>query len=68
MKALGLILGIIALIVIGFGISGLIFWGIGAFIIWVFGISFVWTFWHGLAVTFIVWTLSKIFRVRVEKS
>ncbi len=67
MKVLGVILGIIALIAVGFMLSGLIFWGIGAFIIWAFGISFAWTFWHGLAVAFIVWILSSIFKVTVKK-
>lgn len=67
MKVLGVILGVIALIAIGFMLSGLIFWGIGAFIIWAFGIAFTWTYWHGLAVTFIVWILSSIFKVTVKK-
>ena len=58
-----IILGIVA----RFGLSGLIFWGIGSFIIWAFGISFVWTFGHGLAVAFIVWILSSIFKVTVKK-
>ncbi len=67
MKVLGVILGVIALIAIGFMLSGLIFWGIGAFIILAFGISFTWTFWHGLAVAFIVWILSSIFKVTIKK-
>lgn len=67
MKVLGVILGIIALVVIGFALSGLIFWGIGAFIIWAFGIAFAWTYWHGLAVAFIVWILSSIFKVTIKK-
>lgn len=54
-------------ITIGFALSGLIFWGIGAFIIWAFGISFTWSFWHGLAVAFIVWILSSIFKVTIKK-
>lgn len=49
-------------LLIGFGLSGLMFWGIGSFIIWAFSIAFTWTFWHGLAVAFIVWILSSIFR------
>lgn len=56
----------ILLVVLGlavaFGISGLVMWGIGSFIIWAFGISFVWTYWHGLAVAFIIWILSSIFK------
>lgn len=67
MKILGIILGVIALIAIAFALSGLIFWGIGAFIIWAFGIAFTWTFWHGLAVVFIVWILSSIFKVTIKK-
>ena len=50
------------LIVLAFGFSGLVMWGIGSFIIWAFGISFVWTYWHGLAVAFIIWILSSIFK------
>lgn len=52
----------ILLIVLAFGFSGLVMWGIGSFVIWVFGISFIWTYWHGLAVTFIIWILSSIFK------
>lgn len=48
--------------VLAFGFSGLVLWGIGLFIIWAFGISFVWTYWHGLAVAFIIWILSSIFK------
>jgi len=61
------ILLVIVGIALGFVLSGLIFWGIGAFVIWAFGISFVWTFWHGLAVAFIVWILSSIFKVTINK-
>ena len=50
------------LLVLAFGFSGLVMWGIGSFIIWVFGISFTWTYWHGLAVAFIIWILSSIFK------
>lgn len=57
------VLGVVAC----FALSGLIFWGIGAFIIWAFGISFTWSFWHGLAVAFIVWILSSIFKVTIKK-
>ena len=67
MKVLVNIIAIILGLAIGFGLSGLIFWGIGAFIIWAFGISFTWTYWHGLAVAFIVWILSSIFKVTVKK-
>ncbi len=52
----------ILILVLAFGLSGLAFWGIGSFIIWAFGISFVWTYWHGLAVAFIIWILSSIFK------
>lgn len=52
----------ILLIVLALGISGLVMWGIGSFVIWAFGISFVWTYWHGLAVAFIIWILSSIFK------
>ena len=45
-----------------FGISGLVMWGIGSFVIWAFEISFVWTYWHGVAVAFIIWILSSIFK------
>lgn len=67
MKVLGGIIAIILGLVIGFGLSGLIFWGIGAFIIWAFGIAFTWTYWHGLAVAFIVWILSSIFKVTIKE-
>ena len=67
MKVLVNIITIILGLAIGFGLSGLIFWGIGAFIIWAFGISFTWTYWHGLAVAFIAWILSGIFKVTVNK-
>ena len=67
MKILGIVLGTILILAFAFGVSGLIFWGIGAFIIWAFGISFTWTFWHGLAVAFIVWILSSIFKVTIKK-
>ena len=50
------------LVVLALGIPGLVMWGIGSFIIWAFGISFVWTYWHGLAVAFIIWILSSIFK------
>lgn len=56
------ILLVILGLAIGFGISGLVMWGIGSFIIWAFGISFVWTYWQGLAVAFIIWILSSIFK------
>lgn len=49
------------IVVIAFGISGLVFWGIGSFIIWALGLGIVWTFWHGLAVAFIVSILKGIF-------
>lgn len=67
MKVLGTIIAVILGLAIGFMLSGLIFWGIGAFIIWAFEISFTWTFWHGLAVAFIVWILSSIFKVTIKK-
>lgn len=54
-------------VVVLFALSGLIFWGIGAFIIWAFGIAFTWTYWHGLAVAFIMWILSPIFKVTIKK-
>lgn len=57
-----LIMTWIALALLGFGLSGLLMWGIGSFIVWAFGISFVWTYWHGLAVAFIIWILSSIFK------
>ena len=50
------------LLVLAFGFLGLVMWGIGSFVIWAFGISFVWTYWHGLAVAFIIWILSSIFK------
>lgn len=53
---------LILVLVLAFGLSGLAFWGIGSFIIWAFGISFAWTYWHGLAVAFIIWILSSIFK------
>lgn len=56
------ILLIILLIILTFGFSGLVLWGMGSFIVWAFGISFVWTYWHGLAVAFIIWILSSIFK------
>ena len=61
------ILLFLIVVAIVFALSGLIFWGIGAFIIWAFGIAFTWTFWHGLAVAFIVWILSSIFKVTIKK-
>ncbi|MCI9245555.1 MAG: hypothetical protein HFJ30_00135 [Clostridia bacterium] len=67
MKVLETIIAIILGLTIGFALSGLIFWGIGSFIIWAFGITFTWTYWHGLAVAFIVWILSSIFKVTVKK-
>ena len=57
----GLVLLIVGIIAMIYALSGLVFWGIGMFIIWAFGINFVWTFWHGLAVAFIVNTLTTIF-------
>lgn len=57
-----IILGAILVITIVFAIKGLVIWGIGSFIVWAFGISFVWTYWHGLAVAFIIWILSSIFK------
>lgn len=68
MKVLVSIIAIILGLIIGFGLSGLVMWGIGSFIIWAFGISFVWTYWHGLAVAFIIWILSPIFKVTINKN
>ena len=57
------ILLVLLLVVLAFVFfSGLAMWGIGSFIIWAFGISFAWTYWHGLAVAFIIWILSSIFK------
>ena len=57
----GIVIAVIGLIALIYAFSGLVFWGLGTFIIWAFGINFVWTFWHGLAVAFIVNTLTGIF-------
>ena len=67
MKMFLIILGVILGIIVAFGLSGLLMWGIGSFIIWAFKISFVWTYWHGLAVAFIIWTLSSIFKTTINK-
>lgn len=64
---IAVVLGVIALIVGAFALSGLIYWGIGAFIIWAFAINFAWTFWQGLAIAFIVNILSEIFKITVKK-
>lgn len=55
------------LVALALSLSGLVMWGIGSFIIWAFGISFTWTYWHGLAVAFIIWILSSIFKVTINK-
>ena len=34
--------------------------------IWAFKISFIWTYWHGLAVAFIIWILSSIFKTTIK--
>lgn len=67
MKVLVSIIAIILGLAIGFGLSGLILWGIGVFIIWAFGIAFTWTYCHGLAVAFIIWILSSIFKTTANK-
>lgn len=67
MKMFLIILGVILGIIVAFGLSGLLMWGIGSFIIWAFKISFVWTYWHGLAVAFIIWILSSIFKTTINK-
>lgn len=68
MIVLLIIMAWIALVLLAFGLSGLLMWGIGSFIIWAFGISFVWTYWHGLAVAFIIWILSSIFKITINKN
>ena len=67
MKVFLYIIGIILGIIVAFGLSGLLMWGIGSFIIWAFKISFEWTYWHGLAVSFIIWILSSIFKTTTNK-
>lgn len=63
-----IILLALLLLVLAFGFSGLVSWGIGSFIIWAFGIGFAWTYWHGLAVAFIIWILSSISKVTINKN
>lgn len=67
MKVFLCILGVILGIIVAFALSGLLMWGIGSFIIWAFKISFIWTYWHGLAVAFIIWILSSIFKTTINK-
>jgi hypothetical protein len=67
MRIFLIILGVVLVIIGAFGLSGLLMWGIGSFIIWAFKISFVWTYWHGLAVAFIIWILSSIFKITINK-
>lgn len=55
-------LGVLALLIVCFTLSGLFYWGVGSFIIWAFSINFTWTFWHGLSVSFIMFILSTIIK------
>lgn len=56
-----IILLALLLVAVIIGLQGLIYWGIGYFVCWAFSIPFVFTYWHGLAIAFIVSTLSSIF-------
>ena len=61
MAVLLTVIGVLIVLAVVYGLGGLVFWVIGSFIIWAFGINFVFTFWHGLAIAFIVETLTIIF-------
>lgn len=65
LTALVIILLVIFIVAIVVGIQALVYWGIGSFICWAFAIPFTFTFWHGLAVAFIISTLTGIFKKEV---
>ena len=67
MRIFLIILAVISGIIVVFGLSGLLMWAIGSFIIWAFKINFIWTYWHGLAVAFIIWILTSIFKPTIKK-
>lgn len=50
-NVLTVFVAILLIVILIFGLEGLILWGIGNFIIWAFGINFVWTFWNGVALS-----------------
>ena len=56
-----IILLAILIIALVLGLQGLVYWGMGAFICWAFQIPFEFTFAHGVAIAFIVSTLTSIF-------
>ena len=66
-EKMAVVLAILAGLITGFAISGLIWWGIGSLVVWAFGIAFVWTYWHGLAVAIILSALRSVLTVRVKE-
>ena len=67
MAGIAIVLIFLVILLAVFGLSGLIWWGIGSFVVWAFGIDFVWTFWHGLAIAFILNSLSGLITINMKE-
>lgn len=61
-KMLSTVIFVCMIVILLFGLEGLILWGIGNFIIWAFGINFVWTFWNGVALSIFISLVGTIIK------